>query len=122
MSCLAWTVMGMVIGFLGSKLVNRHGEGLLFDVMSGIAGALVGGYLFVLYWAHGVTRPNVYTLLAAVVGSVVFLVVYRGSAELFRRMLQPVKNNWRNRDVLCQPARDFDASRKSREKLVDART
>jgi uncharacterized membrane protein YeaQ/YmgE (transglycosylase-associated protein family) len=122
MSCLAWTVMGMVIGFLGSKLVNRHGEGLLFDVMSGIAGALVGGYLFVLYWAHGVTRPNVYTLLAAVVGSVVFLVVYRGSAELFRRMLQPVKNNWRNRDVLCQPARDFDASRKSREKLVDVRT
>jgi len=122
MSFLAWTVMGMVIGFLGSKVVNRHGEGLIFDVLSGIAGAFVGGYLFVLYWAHGETRLNLYSLVVAVVGSVIFLVVYRGSAELFGRMLQPVKNNWRDRDVLCQPAGDFDASRKSREKLVDART
>lgn len=121
-SFLAWTVMGLVIGFLGSKVVNRHGEGLIFDVLSGIAGAFVGGYLFVLYWAHGVTSLNLYSLLLAVVGSVVFLVVYRGSAELCRRILQPVKSNWRNRDGLCQPAGDFDASRKSREKLIDART
>ena len=118
MSFLAWTVMGMVIGFLGSKLVNRHGEGLIFDVLSGIAGAVVSGHLFVLHWSHGAV--NVYSFLVAVVGSVVFLVVYRGSAELCGRMLQPVKCNWRNRDGLRQCARDFDGARKSREKFIDA--
>jgi uncharacterized membrane protein YeaQ/YmgE (transglycosylase-associated protein family) len=122
MSFLAWTVMGTVIGFLGSKLLNLHGQGLIFDVLSGIAGAFVSGYFFVLHWARGETRPNPYSLLVAAMGSLLFLIIYRGSAEFFRRMLQPARKYPGGIDGLCQPTSDFDASRKSREKLVDVRT
>ena len=82
MSFLAWIVLGLVAGFIGSKLVNRSGEGIVRDVLLGIVGAIIGGYLFNLFGAHGVTGLNLYSLLVAVVGSIVFLVVYH---TLFRR-------------------------------------
>ena len=76
MSFLAWIVLGLVAGFLGSKLVNKNGEGMILDIVLGIVGAFLGGYLFTLFGAHGVTGLNLYSLLVAVVGSVVFLVGY----------------------------------------------
>lgn len=68
--------MGLIVGFIGSKLVNKKGEGLLFDVLLGIVGAAVGGFLFKAFGASGVTGPNLYSLLVAVVGAVMFLVAY----------------------------------------------
>ena len=82
MSFLAWIVLGLVAGFIGSKLVNKSGEGIVRDVLLGIVGAIIGGYLFNLFGAHGVTGLNLYSLMVAVVGSIVFLVVYHA---LFRR-------------------------------------
>jgi len=82
MSFLAWIVLGLVAGFIGSKLVNKSGEGIIRDVLLGIVGAIIGGYLFNLFGAHGVTGLNLYSLLVAVVGSIVFLVVYHA---VFRR-------------------------------------
>jgi uncharacterized membrane protein YeaQ/YmgE (transglycosylase-associated protein family) len=82
MSFLAWIVLGLVAGFIGSKLVNKSGEGLVRDVLLGVVGAIVGGYLFNLFGASGVTGLNLYSVLVAVVGAVVFLVVYHA---LFRR-------------------------------------
>lgn len=82
MSFLAWIVLGLVAGFIGSKLVNHRGEGLIRDVLLGVVGAFVGGYLFSLFGASGVTGLNLYSLLVAVVGAVVFLVVYHA---IFRR-------------------------------------
>ena len=76
MSILAWIVLGLIAGFIGSKIVNKQGEGVLWDIVLGIAGALVGGWLFNLFGAVGVTGLNVYSLLVAIVGSVVFLVCY----------------------------------------------
>jgi uncharacterized membrane protein YeaQ/YmgE (transglycosylase-associated protein family) len=76
MSFIAWIVLGLIAGFIGSKLVNKSGEGIVRDVLLGIVGAIIGGYLFNLFGAHGVTGLNLYSLLVAVVGSVVFLVVY----------------------------------------------
>jgi uncharacterized membrane protein YeaQ/YmgE (transglycosylase-associated protein family) len=76
MSFLAWIVLGLVAGFIGSKLVNKGGEGMILDIILGIVGAFIGGYCFSLFGAHGVTGLNLYSLLVAVVGSVVFLVVY----------------------------------------------
>ncbi len=76
MSFLAWIVLGLVAGFVGSKLVNKSGEGMILDIALGIVGAFLGGYLFSLFGAHGVTGLNVYSLVVAVVGSVIFLVAY----------------------------------------------
>jgi uncharacterized membrane protein YeaQ/YmgE (transglycosylase-associated protein family) len=76
MSFLAWIVLGLLAGFIGSKIVNRQGEGMMLDILLGIVGALVGGWLFSTFGATGVTGLNLYSLLVAVVGSIVFLVVY----------------------------------------------
>jgi uncharacterized membrane protein YeaQ/YmgE (transglycosylase-associated protein family) len=76
MSILAWIVLGLVAGFIGSKVVNKTGEGFALDIVLGIVGAVVGGWLFSIFGAAGVTGVNIYSLLVAVVGSVVVLVAY----------------------------------------------
>ncbi len=76
MSWLAWIVLGVVAGFIGSKIVNKSGEGLVMDLLLGIVGAIVGGWLFNMFGASATTGLNLYSLLVAVVGSVVVLVVY----------------------------------------------
>jgi uncharacterized membrane protein YeaQ/YmgE (transglycosylase-associated protein family) len=76
MSYLAWIVLGLVAGFIGSKIVNKTGEGILLDIVLGIVGAVVGGWLFNTFGAAGVTGLNLYSLLVAVIGAVVLLVVY----------------------------------------------
>lgn len=76
MSFLAWIVLGLVAGFIGSKIVNKTGEGILLDIVLGIVGAVVGGWLFTTFGAAGVTGLNLYSILVAVVGAVVLLVAY----------------------------------------------
>jgi uncharacterized membrane protein YeaQ/YmgE (transglycosylase-associated protein family) len=76
MSIISWIVLGLIAGFIGSKLVNKTGEGFFLDIALGIVGAVVGGWLFSLFGMHGVTGVNIYSLIVAIVGAVVFLVVY----------------------------------------------
>ncbi len=76
MGVLGWIVLGLIAGFIASKLVNNRGEGLPFDILLGIVGAVIGGWLFNAAGATGVTGFNVWSLLVAVVGAVVLLVVW----------------------------------------------
>ncbi|MGA2606836.1 MAG: GlsB/YeaQ/YmgE family stress response membrane protein [Terriglobia bacterium] len=76
MSFLAWIVLGLVAGFIGSKIVNSRGEGIVLDVVLGIVGAVVGGWLFSTFGASRVTGLNLYSLFVAVIGAVVVLVAY----------------------------------------------
>lgn len=76
MSILAWLVLGLIAGFLGSKIVNKSGQGVVVDILLGIVGAFLGGWLFNMFGAVGVTGLNLYSMIVAVIGSVVFLVVY----------------------------------------------
>jgi uncharacterized membrane protein YeaQ/YmgE (transglycosylase-associated protein family) len=76
MSFVAWIILGLIAGFIGSKLVNKSGEGIALDILLGIVGAIVGGWLFTRFGAAGVTGLNLYSILVAVIGSVVVLVVY----------------------------------------------
>ena len=76
MSFLAWIILGLVAGFIGSKIVNKSGEGLILDIVLGVIGAVVGGWLFVTFGAAGVTGLNLYSIMVAVVGSIVVLVAY----------------------------------------------
>ncbi len=77
MSILAWIVLGVVAGFIGSKIVNKTGEGLVLDLVLGVVGAVVGGLLFNTFGHEGVTGFNLYSLLVAVLGAVVVLFAYR---------------------------------------------
>lgn len=76
MSILAWIILGLIAGFIGSKIVNKSGEGVLLDIVLGIVGAVVGGWLFNEFGHSGVTGLNLYSLLVAVVGAIVVLVIY----------------------------------------------
>ena len=76
MSIIVWVVLGLIAGFIASKLVNRTGEGMLLDIVLGIVGAVVGGWLFHAFGMPGVSGLNLYSLVVAVVGAGVFLFVY----------------------------------------------
>jgi uncharacterized membrane protein YeaQ/YmgE (transglycosylase-associated protein family) len=76
MSILAWIVLGGIAGWIGSLLVNKTGEGLFRDILLGIVGAVIGGWLFAAFGSTGVTGFNLWSLFVAVVGSVIFLVLY----------------------------------------------
>ena len=76
MGIIVWIILGLVAGFIGSKIVNKSGEGFFLDIILGIVGAVVGGWLFSYFGAHGVTGLNIYSLVVAVLGAIVVLVVY----------------------------------------------
>ena len=76
MHLIYWLLLGLVAGYIGSKIVNKSGEGIVMDIVLGIVGALLGGWLFERFGHAGVTGLNLYSLLVAVVGAVVLLVVY----------------------------------------------
>ena len=77
MGVISWVVLGLIAGFIGSKIVNRTGEGFLLDIALGVVGAVVGGWLFSFVGSPGVTGLNLWSLLVAVIGAVVVLLVYR---------------------------------------------
>lgn len=78
MSLLAWLFLGLLAGFVASRLVNHRGEGMILDILLGIVGAIVGGWTFHMLGLSGINGVNLYSLLVAVIGSVLFLVLYHG--------------------------------------------
>ena len=76
MSLFAWIVLGLISGFMASHLVNHRGEGMVLDVLLGIVGAIVGGWLFQAFGAAGVQGLNLYSIVVAVIGAIVVLFVY----------------------------------------------
>jgi len=80
MSILSWIILGLIAGFIGSKIVNKSGQGFMLDVALGIVGAIVGGFLFSAFGATGITGLNLYSMIVAVIGSIVVLVIYHAVA------------------------------------------
>ena len=83
MSIIAWIILGLIAGFIASKIVNRHGEGLFLDIVIGIVGAVIGGWIMAAVGGQGVTGFNLYSFLVAIGGAVVLLVI----AHAVRRVL-----------------------------------
>lgn len=73
---IAWIILGLIAGWIASKIVNKEGEGFILDIVLGIIGAIVGGWLFNTFGAAGVTGLNLWSLLVAVIGAIVVLVIY----------------------------------------------
>jgi uncharacterized membrane protein YeaQ/YmgE (transglycosylase-associated protein family) len=81
MSFLAWIVLGLISGFIASKIVDTSGKGVMTDIVLGVVGAVLGGWLFNTIGHMGVTGVNLYSILVAVVGAVIVLFIYHA---LFR--------------------------------------
>jgi uncharacterized membrane protein YeaQ/YmgE (transglycosylase-associated protein family) len=77
MGVLSWIILGLIAGFIGSKVVNKTGSGMILDIVLGIVGAVVGGYIFSLAGIGGVTGLNIESILIAIVGAIVVLLIYR---------------------------------------------
>jgi len=76
MGIISWIILGLIAGFIGSKIVDRQGQGFWLDIVLGIIGALVGGFLFDLFGAAGVSGLNIYSMIVAVIGAIVVLLIY----------------------------------------------
>ncbi len=85
MSIIIWLVLGLIAGFIASRIVESSGNGVIIDIVLGVIGAVVGGYLFTLFGAAPVTGFNLYSLFVAVVGAIVVLLIYH--AVVGRRTL-----------------------------------
>jgi uncharacterized membrane protein YeaQ/YmgE (transglycosylase-associated protein family) len=76
MSIIGWLILGLIAGFVASKIVNAQGQGMVLDMVLGIIGALVGGFIFDAAGKVGVTGFNAWSLLVAIIGSIIVLVIY----------------------------------------------
>jgi uncharacterized membrane protein YeaQ/YmgE (transglycosylase-associated protein family) len=81
MTIIAWLILGLIAGFLGSKIVDSSGQDLILDIVLGVVGAMVGGFLFSLAGASPVIGLNVYSLVVAVIGSIAILLLYHAIAD-----------------------------------------
>ena len=86
MSILAWIALGLIAGLIASKFMNRPRDGVLMDIVLGVVGAVAGGWLFNEFGQRGVTGLNLWSILVAVVGSVVLIAIYHA---LTGRTAQP---------------------------------
>jgi uncharacterized membrane protein YeaQ/YmgE (transglycosylase-associated protein family) len=76
MTVIGWIVFGLIAGFIASRIVNKSGEGFILDIVLGIVGAVVGGFIFAQFGSAGVTGFNVYSMIVAIIGAIVVLVIY----------------------------------------------
>ena len=83
MSIIGWIVLGLIAGFIASKIVYKAGSGFFINIVLGIVGGVVGGWLFGLFGGIGVTGSNLWSMFVAVIGAVAVLVAY----HLFRRVV-----------------------------------
>lgn len=82
MGIFSWLIMGLIAGFIGSKIVNKTGSGLIMDIVLGIVGAIVGGFIGKLLFHVGIDHFSLYGVIMAIFGAVIVLYAYhmvRGS-------------------------------------------
>jgi len=94
MSILAWIVLGLIAGFIASKLVNKTGGGLVLDLVLGVVGAFVGGFLFAQFGAGGVSGLNIYSILACKAPLAVWYTTYFPSGLMSGQAAAPGTSNF----------------------------
>jgi uncharacterized membrane protein YeaQ/YmgE (transglycosylase-associated protein family) len=89
MGFISWLILGLIAGFIASKIINKSGEGLIMDIVLGVVGALVGGFIVSkvpmlsnLFGQGGVNGLNIPSMIIAVLGAILVLLIYH---MVFRR-------------------------------------
>lgn len=82
MSILLWIIVGGIAGWLASLVMHTDAsQGILLNVVVGIVGAFLGGFIFSLLGAAPVTGFNIYSVLVATVGAIVLIGLYKMMAR-----------------------------------------
>ncbi len=76
MGIFSWLIMGLIAGFIGSKIVNKTGSGLVMDIVLGVVGAFVGGFIGKLLFHVGITHFSLYGVIMSIFGAVIVLYLY----------------------------------------------
>jgi uncharacterized membrane protein YeaQ/YmgE (transglycosylase-associated protein family) len=77
MSIIGWIVLGLIAGWIASKLVGGTGQGIFLDIALGIVGAVVGGFLYsAIFGGPGVTGVNPGSIIVSIIGAIIVLWVY----------------------------------------------
>ena len=76
MSIIGWIILGLIAGWIASKIVDHKGSGIVLDIVLGVVGALVGGWIYSLFAGHGISGFNIISLVVAIGGAIVVLLVY----------------------------------------------
>jgi uncharacterized membrane protein YeaQ/YmgE (transglycosylase-associated protein family) len=76
MGWITWIILGLIAGFVASKLVNKSGSGILLDIVIGIVGAIIGGEIGSKLGVGGINGLTMWSVLLAVLGAVIVLLVY----------------------------------------------
>lgn len=76
MGIVSWIILGLIAGFIGSKIVDKQGQGFWLNIVLGVVGAVVGGFLYEAVGGSSVTGLNIYSMIIAIIGSVVVLLIY----------------------------------------------
>jgi uncharacterized membrane protein YeaQ/YmgE (transglycosylase-associated protein family) len=77
MGIIAWIILGLIAGWIGSKIVNKTGAGFTMDLALGVVGAIVGGFLMsAVFGTEGITGLNIWSIIVAVIGAVIVLWIY----------------------------------------------
>lgn len=77
MSIIGWLVLGLIAGFLASVVMKGGGYGVIGDIIVGVVGAFLGGFLFSLVGGTGITGFNIWSLLVAFIGACVLIAILR---------------------------------------------
>lgn len=80
MTIIVWLVLGLIAGWLASRLMGSGGYGLIGDIVVGILGALLGGWLASTFLNVDVTGLNVTSIAVAVVGAMILIAIFRAVA------------------------------------------
>jgi uncharacterized membrane protein YeaQ/YmgE (transglycosylase-associated protein family) len=76
MSIIGWLILGLISGFIASKIVNDSGQGLVLNIVLGVVGAIVGGFIFSSFGGAPVTGFNLYSMFVSIIGAIVVLFIY----------------------------------------------
>ena len=76
MGIISWIILGLIAGWIASKIVNKTGSGMIMDVALGVVGAIVGGFIASALGSTGVTGLNIWSIVVSVIGAVVVLWIY----------------------------------------------
>ncbi len=76
MGIFSWIILGLIAGFIASKVVNKTGSGLVMDIVLGVIGAFIGGWVMSYFGHTGVTGLNIPSLIVATIGAIVVMLAY----------------------------------------------
>ncbi|MCR4329656.1 MAG: GlsB/YeaQ/YmgE family stress response membrane protein [Candidatus Roizmanbacteria bacterium] len=78
MGILLWIIFGALAGWIASIIMKTNsGQGTVSDIIMGIIGSVVGGFIMNLFGQSGVTGFNLYSFIVAVIGAVVVIYIGR---------------------------------------------